>query len=239
MTRDNRLLDINACNTNDLPTCWREVLNQPNVGQTLTAVTAHIATRLKTGATIYPDDPWRAFRQLPLAKVRVVILGQDPYHGPGQSHGLAFSVPNDCPTPPSLRHVLQEVARSGAEQNPNALRPPQQNDLSHWVSQGVLLLNTALTVEDGQPASHSRIGWAIVTDAIIAAVAAQTERPIVFMLWGKHAQSKRDLIHADKHLVLYANHPSPLSARRPPLPFLGCGHFAKANEWLGDDGVTF
>jgi uracil-DNA glycosylase len=232
MTRDNRLLSPDACNTHDLPACWHTVLAQANVNQALTAVTAQIAINLDNGAAIYPHDPWRALRQLPLAQVRVVILGQDPYHGVGQAQGLAFSVPNNCKTPPSLRNILQEVARGEAQHNPNALQASQQNDLSNWVSQGVLLLNTALTVEDGQPASHSKIGWAIVTDAIIAAVAAQTERPVVFMLWGQHAQSKHALIYADKHLVLSANHPSPLSARRPPIPFLGCGHFVRANEWL-------
>jgi len=231
MMRDNRLLDMRVCESDDLPSSWRNVLNQPPVKETLSDIKQHLALRLKAGATIYPDDPWHALRRLPLEHVRVVILGQDPYHGPGQSHGLAFSVPSGCKTPPSLRHILQEVARGEAEQNPHALHAPQQTDLSDWVAQGVLLLNATLTVEDSQPASHAKIGWQRVTDTIIEAVAAQ-KHPIVFMLWGQHAQSKKYLIHNANHLVLSANHPSPLSARRPPVPFLGCGHFAIANQWL-------
>jgi uracil-DNA glycosylase len=150
---------------------------------------------------------------------------------------LAFSVPQGCKTPPSLRHILQEVVREQTKQHPHALQPQQQTDLSNWVEQGVLLLNATLTVEDGQPASHAKIGWHVVTDAIIEALAARSQ-PIVFMLWGKHAQSKKHLIHRSNHLVLCANHPSPLSARRPPIPFLGCGHFAQANDWLAQNGAV-
>ncbi len=231
MTRDNRLIDVEVCETDSLPLDWQNVLNQPLVKEALNGIKQHLFLRLKSGATLYPDDPWHALKQLPLKDVRVVILGQDPYHGPGQSHGLAFSVPSGCRTPPSLRHILQEVARDESEQNPHAIYSPQKTDLSAWVTQGVLLLNATLTVEDGEPASHAKIGWQHVTNAIIEAVAAQNN-PIVFMLWGLHAQSKQHLIHNPDHLVLCANHPSPLSARRPPLPFLGCGHFALANKWL-------
>jgi uracil-DNA glycosylase len=233
--RDNRLIDAGVCETDHLPFSWNSVLNQPMVKATLHDIKKQLTQRLKSGATIYPDDPWRALRYLPIEKVRVVILGQDPYHGPGQSHGLAFSVPSGCKTPPSLRHVLQEVARGEAEQNPHVLHAPQQTDLSAWVDQGVLLLNASLTVEEGQPASHAKMGWQYVTDTIIEAVAAQ-QHPIVFMLWGQHAQSKKHLIHNPDHLVLCANHPSPLSARRPPIPFLGCGHFVRANQWLQGQG---
>lgn len=240
--KDNRLIDLNACNIDGLPDCWQVVLNQPHVRIARQAVMEHVSQRLQAGATLYPNDPWRALRQLPLNALRVVILGQDPYHGPGQANGLAFSVPNDCATPPSLRHVLQEVAHDVLSSDPRSEFTLQStaavpsNDLSRWVDQGVLLLNTALTVEDGQPGSHARIGWATITDAIIQAVATQTEQRIVFMLWGQHAQAKRDLIHSPNHLILCANHPSPLSARRPPVPFIGCGHFRQANEWLAESG---
>lgn len=235
--RDNRLLDLMALNTDDLPLSWRSMLGQPLVKKALDTLTQQLATRLKAGATIYPDDPWRVLRHLPPENVRVVILGQDPYHGRGQAHGLAFSVPQGCKTPPSLRHILQEVAHEHAEQHPHTLQAQQQTDLSNWVEQGVLLLNATLTVEDGQPAAHAKIGWQEVTDAIIETLAAQNQ-PIVFMLWGQHAQSKKHLIHSPNHLVLCANHPSPLSARRPPIPFLGCGHFVQANDWLVQKGAV-
>jgi len=160
-----------------------------------------------------------------------VILGQDPYHGPGQAQGMAFSVPDDCKRPPSLRNIFNEIARDYPD-----LSVPAGNDLSPWADQGVLLLNTALTVEDGQPASHAKRGWETVTDALIAHVARDSS-PKVFMLWGAHAQAKRLLLPPDSgHLVLMSNHPSPLSARRPPVPFLGCGHFRATNDWLRDQG---
>ena len=160
-----------------------------------------------------------------------MILGQDPYHGPGQAQGLAFSVPDDCKRPPSLRNIFNEIAQ---EYPGTAL--PAGNDLSPWADQGVLLLNTALTVEDGQPASHAKRGWETVTDALIALV-AQDPSPKAFLLWGAHAQAKQALLPSNSgHLVLMSNHPSPLSARRPPVPFLGCGHFLATNRWLADQG---
>jgi len=184
-----------------------------------------VQARLQAGAEIYPAQPLRALELTPLSEVSVVILGQDPYHGPGQAEGLAFSVPDGVKLPPSLRNIFQELVRDlGGEL-------PVSGSLQGWASQGVLLLNTSLTVEQGAPASHARQGWETLTDALIAACSAH-ESPKVFLLWGAHAQSKAGLIDGRRHLVLQANHPSPLSARRPPVPFIGCGHFGQALRWL-------
>ncbi|HEX5805713.1 MAG TPA: uracil-DNA glycosylase [Macromonas sp.] len=181
--------------------------------------------RLAQGAVIYPPHPFRALRETPLDAVRVVILGQDPYHGPGQAEGLAFSVPDGVKLPPSLRNIFQELVRDLGAQ------PPASGSLLHWARQGVLLLNTSLTVEQGAPASHAKLGWERLTDALIHACSAHLA-PKAFLLWGAHAQSKAPLIDTARHLVLSANHPSPLSARRPPQPFIGCGHFGRVNAWL-------
>jgi len=209
---------------------WRRALQAPEAARALQAVIAYVEQRLAEGATVYPARPWRAVQELAPADVRVVILGQDPYHGPGQAQGLAFSVPDDCRTPPSLRNIRKEVAAD----DPGAVLAG--NDLAAWAAQGVLLLNTCLTVEDGNAGCHAKRGWEAVTDALIAAVAADPA-PKVFMLWGAHAQAKRALLPPDgRHLVLAANHPSPLSATRPPVPFVGCGHFRRANEWLAERG---
>ncbi|MDO9403273.1 MAG: uracil-DNA glycosylase [Polaromonas sp.] len=195
------------------------------------ALAAFIRQRLDSGAVVYPPTPFHALALTPRAGVRVVILGQDPYHGPGQAQGLAFSVPEDVRVPPSLRNIFKELARDPAIQAPI----PNSGSLERWARQGVLLLNTSLTVELAQAGSHARQGWEVLTDALIAAVAAGPE-PVVFMLWGAHAQAKQALINPLQHLVLLANHPSPLSALRPPLPFLGCGHFSAANAWLRSRG---
>ena len=184
-----------------------------------------VQSRLDDGAVIYPAQPLRAFELTALADVEVVILGQDPYHGPGQAEGLAFSVPDSVRLPPSLRNIFQELARDLG----GAL--PASGSLRHWAQQGVLLLNTCLTVEQGRPASHARKGWETLTDALISACIAH-ESPKAFLLWGAHAQSKAGLIDASRHLVLQANHPSPLSARRPPVPFIGCCHFGQVQRWL-------
>ena len=210
-----------------LPDHWRPALGRANVREALQQLDAFLARRLSEGALIFPAHPFRALQDLPPEAMRVIILGQDPYHGPGQAQGLAFSVPDNCPCPPSLRNIFTEIAREFPDQ-----WTVQSNNLERWVKQGVLLLNTVLTVETGKPASHARRGWETVTDALIEYV-AHTPQPKVFMLWGNHAQQKQALIPANDHtLVLRANHPSPLSARRPPLPFLGCNHFDDANRWL-------
>jgi uracil-DNA glycosylase len=171
--------------------------------------------------------------------VKVVILGQDPYHVAGQAQGLAFSVPDGFKRPPSLRNILAEVESNYPTDHSilTLASNLQRNDLSRWTEQGVLLLNTVLTVEDGQPASHARLGWETITDCLIRHVACDST-PKVFMLWGAHAQAKQHLI-ADqgRHLILSANHPSPLSARRGPAPFVGCAHFKRANRWLSQQNL--
>ena len=208
---------------------WRKVLAVPTVTQALSDLSRMLKSRCEAGATIYPQDPFRALRTLNPSDIKVVILGQDPYHGPGQAQGMAFSVPDDMARPPSLRNIFLEIDREFSD---TILAAPARNDLTRWATQGVLLLNTVLTVEDGKPASHAKMGWETVTDALIEAVATDSA-PKVFMLWGNHAQAKRSLIeNRGQHLILMANHPSPLSARRPPVPFLGCDHFMQANEWL-------
>lgn len=191
-------------------------------------VAQRMRERLSAGACIYPSQPLRALALTPLAHTRVVILGQDPYHGAGQAEGLAFSVPAGQKAPPSLRNIHAELQRTHG-------RMPRTGSLQGWARQGVLLLNTTLTVEDGRPASHAHWGWEAFTDAIIAHC-AEHGSPKAFLLWGAHAQSKRALIDAQRHLVLQANHPSPLSARRPPLPFIGCGHFETVDRWLSGRG---
>ena len=160
--------------------------------------------------------------------MRVVILGQDPYHGRGQAEGLAFSVASGIAFPPSLRNIFKELQRDLGTPQPKF--PVPGGSLVSWATHGVLLLNTCLTVEEGLPASHSGRGWEVLTDALIRQV-ADGDHPVVFMLWGAHAQSKRTLIDAKRHKVLLANHPSPLSALRPPMPFIGCGHFSEARAW--------
>lgn len=201
---------------------------------------AFMSARLAAGAVIYPPRPFHALALTPLASVKVVIVGQDPYHGPGQAEGLAFSVASNIKLPPSLRNIFKELAREAASQDPAA--PPRalpgQGSLVHWAQQGVLLLNTCLTVEDGQPASHAGRGWEVLTDEIIRTVLDYSQ-PVVFMLWGAHAQKLGEMVAragCARHLVLRANHPSPLSALRPPQPFLGCGHFAQANAFLQQQG---
>ena len=191
---------------------------------------AFLAQRLAAGAVIYPPEPLRALALTPLDLVRIVILGQDPYHGAGQAEGLAFSVAPGVRLPPSLRNLFKELQRDLG-------RPmPADGSLLPWAEQGVLLLNTCLSVEDGAPASHAGQGWEVLTDAIIQRCSEASSQK-VFLLWGAHAQKKRSLIDVQRHLVLCANHPSPLSALRPPTPFLGCGHFGEAERWLASQGL--
>jgi len=195
------------------------------VGQKLLAF---LDERLAAGATIFPPQPLRALELTPPDDVRVVILGQDPYHGRGQAEGLAFSVAPGVALPPSLRNIFKELERDLGTPPPKF--PSPGGSLVKWATHGVLLLNTCLTVEEGQPASHAGRGWEVLTDAVIRHV-AQGERPVVFMLWGSHAQTKRTFVDGRRHKLLLANHPSPLSALRPPVPFIGCGHFGEARAW--------
>lgn len=197
-------------------------------GQTGQGLLQFLQQRLDAGAVVFPPQPLRALALTPPASVRVVILGQDPYHGRGQAEGLAFSVAPGVAFPPSLRNIFKELQRDLG--TPPPAFPQPGGSLVKWAEKGVLLLNTCLTVEEGQPASHAGKGWEVLTDAVIRQVSQDTA-PAVFMLWGAHAQSKRALIDASRHLVLTANHPSPLSALRPPAPFIGCGHFSQARAW--------
>ncbi len=184
--------------------------------------------RQQAGAAIFPPQPLRALTLTPFDEVRVVILGQDPYHGEGQAHGLAFSVPPGVRVPPSLRNIFLELQRDCG------CTPPAEGALEHWARQGALLTNAIFTVERAQPGSHARKGWETLTAMLLAALAAD-QRPKVFMLWGTFAQARHAGI-GKPHLVLQANHPSPLSARRPPLPFFGCGHFSRCNAFLQEHG---
>jgi uracil-DNA glycosylase len=207
---------------------WAQLVQKFLASAAGQSLSLRLADALRLGKIVYPATPFRALALTPLSQVRVLILGQDPYHGPGQAEGLAFSVAPGVRQPPSLRNIFKEVQHS------LQLPVPAQGSLLRWAQQGVLLLNTSLTVEAGQPASHARWGWEVLTDQLVAAV-AKSPRPVVFMLWGAHAQSKKPLIDAidgsRQHVILQANHPSPLSALRPPTPFLGSRHFAQANEF--------
>jgi uracil-DNA glycosylase len=178
--------------------------------------------------TVFPPPGciFNALDSTPFDRVRVVILGQDPYHGPGQAHGLCFSVPEGVPMPPSLQNIFKEI------QNDLWLAIPKSGDLSHWAAQGILLLNATLTVEAGKAGSHQGKGWEMFTDAIIRKLSEERDG-LVFLLWGAYARKKKELIDASKHLVLEAAHPSPLSAHNG---FFGCKHFSKTNEWLRSRG---
>jgi uracil-DNA glycosylase len=193
-----------------------------------------LSQRLLSGATVFPHQPLRALELTPPEEVRVVILGQDPYHGRGKAEGLAFSVAPGVPLPPSLRNIFKELQRDLGCPLPPA--PVPGGSLSGWANHGVLLLNTCLTVEEGQANSHKGQGWEILTDSIISQV-SQGPRRVVFMLWGAPAQAKRVLVDETRHLVLCANHPSPLSALRPPVPFMGCAHFSQAQAWCRTHGL--
>ena len=178
--------------------------------------------------TIYPDmyHIFEALKRTSYAQTKVVLLGQDPYHGPGQAHGLAFSVRRGVPKPPSLQNMFKELHRD------LGIEIPDHGCLESWADQGVLLLNTTLTVRQGQAASHQGKGWETFTDAVLARL-VEKQTPLVFLLWGRHAQSKEALISNKRHLVLKTVHPSPLSAHRG---FFGCGHFSKANAFLTKSG---
>ena len=207
---------------------WQPVVTQFFESDAGCKLSAFLQQRLTAGASICPPQPLRALELTAPEAVRVVSLGQDPYHGRGQAEGLGFSVAPGVALPPSLRNIFKELQRDLGEPPPPF--PSPGGSLTRWARHGVLLLNTCLTVEEGQPASHAGKGWERLTDTLIAQVSGGTRR-VVFMLWGNHAQSKRSLIDASRHLVLSANHPSPLSALRPPAPFIGCGHFSQARAW--------
>jgi uracil-DNA glycosylase len=212
---------------------WRTLVDAFLNSEAGLALSERLTDALQAGHTIYPPEPFRALSLTPLSEVRVVILGQDPYHGPGQAEGLAFSVVPGVRLPPSLRNIFKELQQS------LGVPMPADGSLVRWAQQGVLLLNACFTVEAGQAASHARWGWEVLSDQLVQTV-AQSSRPVVFMLWGAQAQAKHALIestgNSSRHLVLMANHPSPLSALRAPKPFIGCGHFAQANAFLAQCG---
>jgi uracil-DNA glycosylase len=225
-----------SANPSDWPVApsWQATVDSFFASATGAQLLAYLQQRLDAGAVIFPPQPLRALELTALEDVRVVILGQDPYHGRGQAEGLAFSVAPGVRLPPSLQNIFKEMQRDLGVPFPPFPQPG--GSLVKWAQNGVLLLNTCLTVEEGQAASHSKQGWEVLTDAIIRQVADQG-RPTVFMLWGSHAQSKRVLIPADRgHLVLMSNHPSPLSALRPPVPFIGNGHFGQAKAFRAQHG---
>lgn len=207
-----------------LATGWRAAVESFFVSDDGRRLTAFLEERRRAGATIYPPQPFTALTLTPFDAVRVVILGQDPYHGAGQAHGLAFSVPRGVRPPPSLRNIFLELERD------LGCPTPPDGSLERWATQGVLLLNAVLTVEDGLPGAHAGRGWETLTADLLRRL-AEDAQPKVFMLWGALAQARRAGI-GTPHLVLEANHPSPLSARRPPVPFLGCSHFSRANAFL-------
>ena len=214
-----------------VPPSWQGALAAPLASREARKLGGFLQAEEKAGKRIFPPrgSRLRALELTPLDTVRVVILGQDPYHGPGQAHGLAFSVPEGVRVPPSLANIRKEL------ESDLGLKSPGHGNLEGWARQGVLLLNNALTVEAGQAGSHQMLGWEAITDAAVAAV-AQRPDPSVFMLWGSHARKKAQRVPGlmdGPHLVLTAPHPSPLSAHSG---FFGCRHFSKANAFLKEKG---
>lgn len=207
---------------------WMQALASEFEQPYMQQLSAFLRTEKTAGKQVYPAGGliFNALNLTPLPAVRVVILGQDPYHGPGQAHGLSFSVPAGVPAPPSLQNIFKELQRD------LNISVPDHGCLESWARQGVLLLNTALTVEAGQAGSHAKSGWHRFTDRIIEVINAECEY-VVFMLWGAHARSKTVLLDPKKHLILTSAHPSPLSAYRG---FLGCGHFSRCNQFLQQVG---
>ncbi|HIS75754.1 MAG TPA: uracil-DNA glycosylase [Candidatus Merdivicinus excrementipullorum] len=201
---------------------WQDELDKFLSVSTMGRIMARANAAYQNGG-VYPPRPllFRALELTPFSKVRAVILGQDPYHGPGQANGLAFSVPRGLRIPPSLRNIYKELEADCG------ISPPSHGDLTAWAENGVLLLNTVLTVRAGMANSHRKLGWETFTDAVIGALNSR-EEPVAFLLWGASAREKKALITNPAHLVLEAAHPSPLSAHQG---FFGCRHFSKASEF--------
>lgn len=208
---------------------WKLVLSEEFTKPYFQSMKAFLVAAKQEGKVIYPPGPliFNAFNLTPFDAVKVVVLGQDPYHKPGEAMGLSFSVPKGVRTPPSLVNIYKELNTS------LGIPVPKHGDLTSWAQQGVLLLNAMLTVEQQNASSHSKIGWQQFTDAVISAISAQ-KKGVVFLLWGNFARSKKVLIDANKHLILESAHPSPLAGNA----FQGCGHFVKTNEWLQQQGLT-
>lgn len=202
---------------------WKEVLNDEFNKEYFVKITEFLKAEISSNRVIYPKGQliFNAFNSTPFDKVKVVIIGQDPYHGPGQAHGLSFSVPDGIKFPPSLVNIFKELNTD------LGLEPPKSGCLDRWAAQGVFLLNAILTVRAGEAASHSKIGWATFTDAVIKKISEKQEG-IVFLLWGNFAKGKKELIDSSRHYILEAAHPSPLAGGA----FFGCRHFSKTNEIL-------
>lgn len=212
-----------------LPDDWKQALAEELTSDNMDNLRAFLKEAYQSDDSIYPPAPlmFNALNLTPLSQVKVVILGQDPYHGPGQAMGLSFSVPKAIPKPPSLNNLLKEMASD------IGIAPSKHGDLTYWAQQGVLLLNSSLTVREGEPNSHQNKGWEQFTDAVIDVVNEQTEHT-VFILWGSKAQKKGKYINTDKHLILTAVHPSPLAANRGG--FFGSKPFSKTNDYLIQHG---
>lgn len=208
---------------------WKAILKDEFTKPYFEQIVHFLKTEKMAGKTIYPPGPliFNAFEQTPFDTVKVVLLGQDPYHGPRQAHGLCFSVQDGITPPPSLINIFKEIQSDIGIQMPLG-----KGNLTHWAQQGVLLLNAALTVRANEPLSHSKIGWAVFTDAVIQKI-SELKTGIVFLLWGRFAQEKRALIDESKHFVLKAAHPSPFSADKG---FFNCRHFSKTNSLLQQQG---
>lgn len=208
---------------------WKQILKDEFTSPYFQQIPLHLRTEKAQGKIIYPPGPliFNAFNSTPVQRLKVVILGQDPYHGPNQAHGLSFSVPNGVPPPPSLINIFKEL------RDDVGVNIPNHGNLSRWAEQGVFLLNASLTVRASEPMSHAKIGWAEFTNAVIKKISDEKQH-VVFLLWGKFAQEKRTLIDSSKHLILRSVHPSPLSAH---AGFFGCKHFSKTNEWLVSKGI--
>lgn len=209
---------------------WKELLKEEFGKPYFEELVRFLKTEKEQGKKIYPPGAliFNAFDKTPFANLKVVILGQDPYHGPGQAHGLCFSVPDGVPPPPSLVNIYKEL-------NADIGMPiPKTGNLTKWAEQGVLLLNAVLTVRANEPASHAKCGWMNFTDAVIRKISDE-KKGIVFLLWGRFAQDKQMLLDATKHFVLKAAHPSPFSADKG---FFGCRHFSKTNELLRQQNLT-
>ncbi len=214
----------NLGDVENLPRDWRAFLELQSRQDYFASIMKHLEQDHAAGITVYPSEKvrLRVFQFMEASEVKVVILGQDPYHGEGQAMGLSFSVPEGIRIPPSLKNIFAEIKDDIGKQMPT------HGDLTGWAEQGVFLLNSALSVRAGSAGSHSKIGWHQFTDSVIEHI-SQVNDGAVFLLWGQHAAKKKILINEDKHLVLESVHPSPLSAYRG---FLGCKHFSKTNHWL-------
>ena len=206
---------------------WKELLSEEFEKPYFVSLSEYLKREKLSGIKIYPKGPdiFNAFNMTPVPDVKIVILGQDPYHGPGQAHGLSFSVPEGVALPPSLQNIYKELYTD------LGIKPANSGSLLKWAQQGVFLLNAVLTVRAGEAASHSKIGWMEFTDAVISKLSKERDG-IVFMLWGNFAKGKRDLIDTSRHFILEAPHPSPLARGG----FFGCRHFSKANEFIKAKG---